>query len=55
MNYERLSTQELQELMDGDLQQLAEIEQAFTELTDRLSEVKAALARRDPVCQPVAA
>lgn len=55
MNYRKLSTEELQELLGSDLRELIELEQAFGEVTDRLSEVKAALARRDPVCQPVAA
>lgn len=46
MKYERLSTEELQELIAVDTRELNEIEQAFGEVTDRLSAVKAALANR---------
>ena len=46
MNYERLSTEELQELIAADTRELNELEQAFGDITDRLSAVKAALANR---------
>jgi len=51
MNYQHLPTEELQDLLISDLQQLNELKQATEEIANRITEVKTVLYNRDPVCQ----
>lgn len=47
MNYRKLSAEELEDLYASGVKELIAMEQAFTELTDQLDEIKAAMNQQE--------